>query len=245
MSHPEGLPRITIRVNDRGKNEQFEFRSATIRVGRRTANQDPPDLPLDDRTTSRSQALIRWQGRNYWITDCGSLTGTRVDGKRLSPGEQLALYTGTKVEFGESSLVIDVERSLEQSEFDVFLCHSNADKVPVREIAAALRKNGVNPWLDEDELLASNSFIVQMSQALESIKAAIVIWGPNSPGRWQAKEIEYLQMVAIQEHVRVIPVILQGVSADPTWPVFMDLLQRVDFRKTNQDPMAQLLALLS
>ena len=36
--------------------------------------------------------------------------------------------------------------------FDVFLCHNSEDKPAGREIAQMLVKEGIKPWLDEDEI---------------------------------------------------------------------------------------------
>jgi TIR domain len=36
--------------------------------------------------------------------------------------------------------------------FDVFLCHNSEDTPAVREIAQMLVKEGIKPWLDEDEI---------------------------------------------------------------------------------------------
>jgi len=38
-------------------------------------------------------------------------------------------------------------------DFHVFLSHNSKDKSVVREIATALRAQGLRPWLDEDELV--------------------------------------------------------------------------------------------
>ncbi|MEI6308380.1 MAG: FHA domain-containing protein [bacterium] len=45
-------------------------------IGRQEGN----DLVLDDTTVSRMHAIIRQQGGEYWIEDCGSTAGTIVNG---------------------------------------------------------------------------------------------------------------------------------------------------------------------
>ena len=40
--------------------------------------------------------------------------------------------------------------------FDVFLCHNNEDEPAVREMAQMLVKEGIEPWLDEDEIRPEN-----------------------------------------------------------------------------------------
>lgn len=39
----------------------------------------------------------------------------------------------------------------EQS-FDVFLAHNSIDKPQVRAIAVELKRRGLNPWLDEEQI---------------------------------------------------------------------------------------------
>jgi hypothetical protein len=41
----------------------------------------------------------------------------------------------------------------EQETFDVFLCHKSEDKPEIRHIADELVKRGINPWLDEREIM--------------------------------------------------------------------------------------------
>lgn len=73
---------------------------------------------------------------------------------------------------------------------------------------------------------------------------AAILWGPNSPGHSQVKEIDVLQKAAIQGGVRLIPIILDGVQRDPDCPVLVDLAQRIDFRKRHPDPMVRFIAAL-
>jgi hypothetical protein len=36
--------------------------------------------------------------------------------------------------------------------FDVFLCHNKKDKPEIREISKSLAKEGIKPWLDEEQI---------------------------------------------------------------------------------------------
>ena len=46
--------------------------------------------------------------------------------------------------------------------FDVFLCHNSEDKPAVREIAQMLVKEGIKPWLDEDEIRPGTSWQIAL-----------------------------------------------------------------------------------
>jgi hypothetical protein len=43
--------------------------------------------------------------------------------------------------------------SYAQPQFDVFLAHNSQDKSLVRAIANELKRRGLNPWLDEEQIL--------------------------------------------------------------------------------------------
>lgn len=242
-SKPDAQPVLQVEFTCKGVSKTLQFEQAIVRIGRCTKQQPCPDICVCDDTVSRAQAEIRWQGRNYWVVDTDSLTGTRVDGERLVKGEQLPLTSGATLEFGSSKAVVRIERHREGSVFDVFLCHSNGDKPRVRLLARELRKSGLNPWLDEDGLAPSMSWMDNLSSALTAIGAAAVIWGPNSPGPWQKQEIQFLQKAKVEQGVRIVPVILEGTQRDPEW-FFISLLQAIDFRKPNRDSLKELVEAL-
>lgn len=243
--NPADSPRVLhLEIEHNGTTQKLQFQESLLPIGRAASNRPSPKIAVNDLTVSRSQAEIRWLGRNYWIADRGSLTGTYVNGERLAPGDRVPLTTGTRLTFGNTTAIVRIERRADDVPWDVFLCHSNQDKPQVRCLANGLRNAGLNPWLDEQQLDPAVSFITEMSKAIQTIGIAVVAWGPNSPGRWQLKEIEFLQKAAVEEGVRLIPVVLEGVERDPEWPVFMDLLQRIDFRKSGSDAMRQLIEIL-
>ena len=62
-------------------------------------------------------------------------------------------------------------------QFDVFLAHNSVDKPLVREISARLRERGLNPWLDEEQILAGELFQEAIQKAIPHIKSAAIIIG--------------------------------------------------------------------
>ena len=68
----------------------------THRVGR-----DPScALVLADPRVSSEHAIIRYGAGGWEVKDLGSTNGTRVDGRRLGPGERALLKAGATLEFG-------------------------------------------------------------------------------------------------------------------------------------------------
>ncbi len=70
-------------------------------------------------------------------------------------------------------------------QFDVFLAHNSVDKPLVREISARLKEQRLNPWLDEEQILAGELFQEEIQKAISNIKSAAIIIGVEGLGRWQ------------------------------------------------------------
>src|SRR5947209_7685491 len=62
----------------------------------------------------------------------------------------------------------------------VFLCHAGEDKARVRELYRKLRADGVEPWLDEESLLAGQRWEDAIVEAVESSDVVIVCLSPQA-----------------------------------------------------------------
>src|SRR5688572_23305948 len=62
----------------------------------------------------------------------------------------------------------------------VFLCHASADKPKVRELYRTLKRRGVQPWLDAENLIPGQNWEVEIPKALLSSDAIIICLSPNS-----------------------------------------------------------------
>lgn len=60
------------------------------------------DLRMTEPTVSGEHAVLRWTGREWELHDLGSRNGTLVDGRRLAPGERVALARGAVIAFGQT-----------------------------------------------------------------------------------------------------------------------------------------------
>ncbi|MDR2566220.1 MAG: toll/interleukin-1 receptor domain-containing protein [Bifidobacteriaceae bacterium] len=107
-----------------------------------------------------------------------------------------------------------------------FLCHASEDKSFARELATALRRTGVNVWLDEWELVPGDSLIegvfvhgIQPAGALVALLSEASICKP-----WVRKELNVAISRSLSEEFRIIPVLLGGLTeADLPTPL-MDTL---------------------
>jgi hypothetical protein len=75
----------------------------------------------------------------------------------------------------------------------IFLCHSSADKPAVRALYHRLRGDGVNPWLDEEDLLPGHLWETEIPKAVRSSAAVIVCLSRSSIQKtgYLQKEIKY------------------------------------------------------
>ena len=126
--------------------------------------------------------------------------------------------------------------------FDVFLCHNSKDKPAVKEIGDQLKAEGIKPWLDEWELRPGFPWQRALEEQIENIKSAAVFIGKYGIGPWQDLEQQAFIHEFKDRKCSVIPVFLPDCPEDNIkLPPFLKLMHAVDFRKTDPDPLKQLI----
>lgn len=75
----------------------------------------------------------------------------------------------------------------------VFLCHASADKPKVRELYRYLKKRGIQPWFDEEDLVGGQDWQVEIPKALATSDAIIICLTKNSVDKegYIQKEIKF------------------------------------------------------
>jgi len=134
-----------------------------------------------------------------------------------------------------------IKEKTESGAYDVFLCHNSADKPEVKKIAAELRKRGVRPWLDVDELRPGQAWQLALEEQIGNIKAAAVCVGSHGMGLWQEQEVLAFVNEFVTRKCPVIPVLLPTAPAEPKLPIFLRQLTWVDFRRADPDPVHHLI----
>ena len=72
---------------------------------------------------------------------------------------------------------------------DVFLSYCRADRAVAEAIAQELRQLGVDVWWDNHDILSGEDYRRRISDTLERIRAAIVIWSRQSiESQWVISE---------------------------------------------------------
>lgn len=75
----------------------------------------------------------------------------------------------------------------------VFLCHAHDDKSKARELYRYLKRRGLQPWLDAEDLLPGQAWQVEIPKALETSDAIIILLSQTSVDKegYVQKEIKF------------------------------------------------------
>ena len=97
----------------------------------------------------------------------------------------------------------------------VFLSYAIKDKLWAKKIASALKKEGMDVWDAESELLPGDNFASRISEALEDSDAMVALISPESmQSPWVRREIEYA-LGSESYNKRLIPVLLESEENFP------------------------------
>jgi transcriptional regulator with GAF, ATPase, and Fis domain len=102
------------------------------RFGRATSSE----IAVPDATVSRTHAVIRRRGHAYMLEDCGSASGTLVNGRPLAVPHALA--PNDEIVIGQSVFLFDSEFDLQNADFtdnSVFLSSANEDTMMLDPVA--------------------------------------------------------------------------------------------------------------
>lgn len=126
----------------------------------------------------------------------------------------------------------------EQRPLKVFLCHARADKQKVRELYRSLRKRGIQPWLDAEDLVAGQDWRVEIPKAIRASDAIIICLSKNSINKegFVQTEIAFALEKALEipsGRIFVIPARLEDCEVPDRLERFqwVDLFEEDGFRR--------------
>ncbi|MGH2409510.1 MAG: toll/interleukin-1 receptor domain-containing protein, partial [Chloroflexota bacterium] len=123
---------------------------------------------------------------------------------------------------------------MDATHFDVFLSHNSRDKAAVERLAAKLKHDGLEPWLDTWCLTPGGRWQDELVTGLHSSDACAVFVGPNGLGDWVYEELGVaLDRAAKDRKFRLFLVLLPELPEpfDPTTlPPFLSTRTWVDLR---------------
>ena len=100
---------------------------------------------------------------------------------------------------------------------DVFISHSRASAKSAKKLAEALRKQGLSPWLADEQLSPGQELQATIRDAIQSSRAVILLVEPErepSPrvhSEWSAA----LESAWAQPNKRLIPILIDGAQPPP------------------------------
>src|SRR5262249_13473929 len=102
----------------------------------------------------------------------------------------------------------------ETRKLKVFLCHSSGDKQAVRSLYGHLKRDGFDPWLDEEDLLPGQDWEFEISNAVRNTDVVVVCLSQGSVTKmgYVQREIKSALDVADQQPegtIFIIPVKLE------------------------------------
>lgn len=120
-------------------------------------------------------------------------------------------------------------------DFDVFLAHNSQDKHQVEAIAEELKRRGLNPWLDKEQIPPGQWFQDVIQKAIQTVKSAAIFIGLVGLGKWQTLELRSFISQCVDKNLPVIPVLLPGATRIPLELLFLQEFNRVRFiQKTDE-----------
>lgn len=233
--------RLVIHLLD-GGDRVVSLHEGRMDVGRAADASIPLALP----EVSAHHAELNWDGTQLWMRDLSSTNGTEVNGRRVSAWT--ALHDGDRIRWGPvaAEVVLAVpeppaasgaapdrgETALMQpqrtaaakpSARRIFISHASEDKRLARRVAAILRQQGWDTWLDESDIRGGVSWAASIQQALRSCSVVVLLVTANSVSKeWVLDEIQGARNL----RVPIIPAVLEHVRL-PDELQFM--LQRTQF----------------
>jgi TIR domain len=131
-----------------------------------------------------------------------------------------------------------LQAKIETDEYDVFLAHNARDKPAVLSIARRLRRAGIYPWVDVEQIQPGRWFQDVINAVIPRVKAAAIIFGKHGLGRWQALETKSFISQCVERGLSVVPVLLPGVDAIPAELPILKELHLVRFQTNLKDKQA-------
>lgn len=115
-------------------------------------------------------------------------------------------------------------------EFDVFIAHNSIDSRMVQSLADQLKRRGLSPWLDVEQIPPGRWFQDIIQEVIPKVRCAAICISVDGFGKWQILEMRAFIQQCVEAGVPVIPVLLPGAKDIPASATFLRQLRLVHFR---------------
>jgi len=110
-----------------------------------------------------------------------------------------------------------------RSEYTLFLSHRSVDNNVVSEVAKTIKRGGVNVWLDEEQMVPSQSLVSEINRALGQMTHFVLFWSAhcvNAP--WVERELSSAIALLVE---RKVPLFIVRLDMTPVPPILVDILR--------------------
>jgi hypothetical protein len=116
----------------------------------------------------------------------------------------------------------------------IFISHSSADEVFVRELREQLLSQGLQPWTSETEIQAGENWAERVSKALKDASAMVVVLSPDAvKSSWVTRDIDFA-LSSSKFKDRFFPIVVRRTPHDDIpW-----ILQRLNLLETRDPKVA-------
>jgi hypothetical protein len=128
--------------------------------------------------------------------------------------------------------------------YQAFLCYHRPDREFVITLRNRLEEARISTWLDQRDLEAGQLWRDAIEEAMENSQSTLIFIGPKGLGPVQKQEMDMALHLAENRGMRVIPVILPGVTDSFVSPAWLHGRHCVDFRFNDPDPFQELIRAL-
>jgi tetratricopeptide (TPR) repeat protein len=99
----------------------------------------------------------------------------------------------------------------------VFLSHSTKDSGFVEKLAAAMKGNGFEPWLCEEDIESGANFVAEISRGLKESDLTLLVWSPDADNSvWTQQEwTSILKQEVEQSRIRLGVIMLRQHDLPP------------------------------
>jgi hypothetical protein len=190
--------RLVIGLGD-GGDRVVDLHEGRVDVGRAADASIRLALP----EVSAHHAELHWDGARLRVRDLSSTNGTQVNGSQVSAWTDL--HDGDRIRWGPVAAQVVLARpeppgaALDQagatltwrpptpaarpSARRIFISHASEDKRRARHVAAILRRQGWDTWLDESDIRGGARWAASIQQALRSCSVVVLRQGRLNPDR--------------------------------------------------------------
>jgi hypothetical protein len=126
--------------------------------------------------------------------------------------------------------------------YDAFVCYNSEDQSEAVKIAEGLTRRSVRVFEASTSIEPGKAWLTELGSAIRSSRSALVLVGKGGGQRWAGLELSEIIVQQQKRRMRVIPVLLPGVSPDAEDPPFLFAFQHITLGPNESENLDKLLA---